>query len=324
MGGFYDSIHARTESYQLIMDLLNKLAKSKGHKFYIAPVINGWISMFPKNYGHESLACEISRHIEADVLQMMVHDDDVFRYLYYRKSKLIDEYNSCPDYFGGKISAKEKKRLKGNPEVFRGLVGSEDKLKKLRKLLKPKSKFGGLKISKESKQKIKEMEKEMKASSEALNNMINDNTAVLRFLENNPELFNNEMSLILKEAAARNLKSEEEIRRFLLEDKEAQQINMKLIKEYIKSLMSSKEFIFFRSAPDRWNKPLADIRKEISDQISVNDKRNIEAPDGIFASETMLKFAELLGISNALSSYEYLKAGETDGVKKWEQFIEIA
>jgi hypothetical protein len=38
----------------------------------------------------------------------------------------------------------------------------------------------------------------------------------------------------------------------------------------------------------------------------------------------MLEFAEVFGISNVVTSYEYLKSGETDGIKEWEKFVEIA
>ena len=135
MGGFYDSIHVRTESYQLIQDVLTGLAKDEGYKFYLAPVINGWACFFASEYWLESLSREISRETEADVLHMMVHDDDIFRYLYYRGGELIDEYNSCPDYFGEEVPAKERKRLKGRPEVFIELVGNKSKVKKIRKIL---------------------------------------------------------------------------------------------------------------------------------------------------------------------------------------------
>jgi len=51
------------------------------------------------------------------------------------------------------------------------------------------------------------------------------------------------------------------------------------------------------------------MEKQISNQMPINDKGNIKAPEGLFASEIMLEFAEILSISNVLASYEYLKDG---------------
>ena len=42
-----------------------------------------------------------------------------------------------------------------------------------------------------------------------------------------------------------------------------------------------------------------------------------------FESERMAKFVKLLGLPNALSSYEYLQEEERDEIEGWEQFIHI-
>ena len=46
-------------------------------------------------------------------------------------------------------------------------------------------------------------------------------------------------------------------------------------------------------------------------------------PAFIFEQERMEQFAGFLGISNALSSYDYLKAGECQGIQGWKQFVHI-
>jgi len=33
------------------------------------------------------------------VLHVVVHDDDIFCYFFYRGGRLVDRYNSFPDYF---------------------------------------------------------------------------------------------------------------------------------------------------------------------------------------------------------------------------------
>ena len=67
----------------------------------------------------------------------------------------------------------------------------------------------------------------------------------------------------------------------------------------------------------------ADMEKKISDQMNMDDKGNMIPPEGLFASDTMFRFADILGIPNVMASYEYLKAGEIESIKKWDRFVEI-
>jgi len=320
MGGFYDSIHVRTESYHLVKDILTKLAKSKGYKFYLAPAINNWISLFPNDSQQQSLSCEISSQINADVLQMTVYDDDIFSYLYCRGGGLIDEYNSCPDYFGEKVSTKERKRLKGRPEVFRELVGTESKVKKIRKILKPKTISDTIKVPNEMKEQFKKAQALFKTAMD----MVNDQNAVLEFIKSNPELLKDQFASFVTEVGAQKLKSMDEIQKLFEKNEKAQHIGMKILEKYVKSCISSKEFDSLRPDLAQLNKAFADAQKQVSDQIVVDDKGNIRNPQGLFSSETMSELAQILGIPNVITSYEYLKAGQTDGIKEWEQFIEIA
>lgn len=318
MGGFYDSIHVRTESYQLIQDVLTRLAKDKGYKFYLAPVINGWVSLFANEYWQESLSREISGETQTDVLHMMVHDDDIFRYLYYRSGELIDEYNSCPDYFGEEVPAKERKRLKGRPEVFTELVGNKSKVKKIRKILKPKSIFDKIKIPRE----IMQQAKKLQSLSKSIEQMMHNQEAMTDFIENHPELLKEKLDPLAKEAIGQGLSSEDELRGFLEKDEQAQNIMKKIAEEYAKSCVCSGKFDTPGPDSNKLDESFADMQKQISDEMSPDEKGNFRI-SGLFAGEIMLEFAEVLGIANVLSSYQYLKAGDTDGVKEWKRFVEI-
>lgn len=319
MGGFYDSIHVRTESYQAIQNILIQKAKCKGHKFYLAPAINGWVSLFPSEYWQESLSREISGETQADVLHMMVNDDDIFRYLYYRSSELIDEYNSCPDYFGEKVPAKERKRLKGRPEVFIELVSNKSKVKKIRKILKPKSIFDKMKIPWQIMQQVRKLQ----SLSKSIEQMMHNQEAMTDFIEKHPELLKEKLDPLAKEAIGQGLSSEDELRGFLEKDEQAQNIMKKIAEEYAKSCVCSGKFDTLRPDSNEPDGAFADMQKEISDEMFVDVKGNLKAPQGLFASDMMIDFAEVLGISNVLTSYEYLKAGDTDGIKEWKRFVEI-
>jgi len=93
-------------------------------KFLLAPSINGWVTLFPSGHGQDeqpshSLAALLP---EYDILHVVMHDDDVFAYGFFRKGRLIDEYNSLPDYFG-EVSQEERDRQRGLPERFADLLG---------------------------------------------------------------------------------------------------------------------------------------------------------------------------------------------------------
>jgi hypothetical protein len=118
VGGFYGSILLRTEDAAGVRVVLENLAKENDSKFLLGPALSGWISVFPSEHGQDdSVSAELSRQLQVDVLHLLVHDDDVFAYFFYRAGNRADGYNSCPDYFG-ETSDEEKERQRGKPELF--------------------------------------------------------------------------------------------------------------------------------------------------------------------------------------------------------------
>ena len=69
-------------------------------------------------------------------MHVYVYDDDIFGYRFYRDAKLIDEYNSDPDYFEEQ-PAEEEARLRGRPEVFAEFIPTERDRQGLQELLSP-------------------------------------------------------------------------------------------------------------------------------------------------------------------------------------------
>ncbi len=93
-----------------------------GMRFFVAPPINGWITLFPSNHGHDqrpvlALAAALP---SLDIVHVVLHDSGVFVYGYYRNGQLIDEFNSAPDYFD-QASPEEHERQRGRPELFADL-----------------------------------------------------------------------------------------------------------------------------------------------------------------------------------------------------------
>lgn len=136
MGAFYQSIQAKHENRDAVVSAVESLLAEKNGRALIGPVINGWIGIYVKRSAWaESFTSNLSARLKADVLDLVVHDSDIFFYNYYRDGQLMDEYCSCPDYFK-KVPKAEHQRLKGKPEAFRELIGSEKKLAELEALLK--------------------------------------------------------------------------------------------------------------------------------------------------------------------------------------------
>ncbi len=135
MGAFFDSIHARTEDIAAVQKTLEQVTMRCDAKFLLGPALNGWISILPGGSGpDESLSQEIAKTLACDVFHLAVHDDDVFMYFFFRGGKLVDQYNSCPDYFDGATDA-EIEKSQGCPELFQDLLPDPASLKKLKELL---------------------------------------------------------------------------------------------------------------------------------------------------------------------------------------------
>jgi tetratricopeptide (TPR) repeat protein len=134
MGAFFDSIHIRNKNADAVQKALEQIAKEAGCKFLIGPILNGWISVFPSDNGQNDEICaKIATLVSDDVFHLIVHDDDVFIYCFYRNGRLIDEYNSHPNY-PDEDSEEEKQKCQGHPELFQDLLKPES-LGKLKNLI---------------------------------------------------------------------------------------------------------------------------------------------------------------------------------------------
>jgi tetratricopeptide (TPR) repeat protein len=135
MGAFYGSILFKTDNRDSVRILLESIAKESGGSFLLGPVVNGWISAFPNHSGQDQRVSEmIAARLGVDVFHLMLHDDDVFCYWLYRANRLVDHYNSCPDYFGG-ATDEERIKASGKPEQFQDLIGGPKILNQIKQLL---------------------------------------------------------------------------------------------------------------------------------------------------------------------------------------------
>ncbi len=135
MGAFYGSIHIRTENSDAVQKALDQVAKEANCRFLLGSPLSGWISVFPNDSGqNDRISVEIAKRLPHDIFHLIVHDDGIFGYFFYRDGKLIDRYNSCPDYFE-EVSDEDKQQCQGRPELFQYLLPKPESLDKLKALL---------------------------------------------------------------------------------------------------------------------------------------------------------------------------------------------
>ncbi|HEV3447036.1 MAG TPA: hypothetical protein VG099_20525 [Gemmataceae bacterium] len=135
MGGFYGSVHVRSNDQTAVKAALQAIAVKQKARFLLGPEVNGWVSIYPNHSGQdERLAKVIARRIQGECIYVVVHDDDIFAYDYFQDGKRIDSYNSRPDYFQ-EVSAREKARLRGRPKLLEHLLAPGRSLEELASLL---------------------------------------------------------------------------------------------------------------------------------------------------------------------------------------------
>jgi hypothetical protein len=102
MGLFCASFHFRTGDHAA---LSAAAAKRKFADCRVLPAKNGWASLYEEQASQQDderirdIAKTLSKDLKSPAIAFMVHDSDIACYWLYDSGKLLDEYNSCPDYF---------------------------------------------------------------------------------------------------------------------------------------------------------------------------------------------------------------------------------
>ena len=164
-------------------------------------------------------------------------------------------------------------------------------------------------------EKFKKIEKKLKE----IKKIINNPDSTLRFLSENPKLLEEDMKSLAQEAKNKGLKSPEEIEKLITKPEHIQDIMGTIMTGLVKSSGIQNEVE--KIVKDSSGKPDNDTNagKSVANKDMLN-----APPPGLFASNTMSKFADILGIPNVVTSYEYLASGETDGILEWDKFTEIS
>ena len=122
MGLFCANLHFRTTDDQALSAAL----KRRGvNRYRVAAAKGGWTSLYEEQASGQDddrirdLAGGLSEDLHVAAVAFMVHDSDFACYWLFDDGKLIDEYNSCPDYFDADDTDDESSSPSGGrPDVL--------------------------------------------------------------------------------------------------------------------------------------------------------------------------------------------------------------
>lgn len=103
MGAFFTNYHVRTSNKNACIRALQSLIHTRA---MVVDPENEWITIYDETSESQDikelrrLAKGLSSKLKTGVFSFMVHDSDIFVYLFYENGKLIDQFDSKPDYFG--------------------------------------------------------------------------------------------------------------------------------------------------------------------------------------------------------------------------------
>ena len=124
MGNFYTNFTVRGVSQAEVA------AAMGSRRAVIAPPSNSAIVIFDraseqKESEASELASKLSNDLKQPVFAVMNHDDSVLWYQLSSAGKLLDQYNSCPDYFDYMGEGEMAGPKGGNARVLCGAFGCE-------------------------------------------------------------------------------------------------------------------------------------------------------------------------------------------------------
>ena len=134
MGAYYESIHLTDITESKVFVAIREIATTE-NPILVSPLTEGWFSVYFKGSGTDrSISETLAEKLGCPVLQLIVHDSDVFYYQFYQGGKLVDQYCSCPDYFG-EVSHEIRESQRGDAHKLAILLKAPKDVAKLETLL---------------------------------------------------------------------------------------------------------------------------------------------------------------------------------------------
>src|SRR5262249_54774873 len=118
MGASFTNYQARTTDADGCAKALVGIIKARA---LLTEAKKSWITIYDEKSESQDLAelqrvaKALSAKLATEVFAFLLHDSDVFIYLLYQNGRLIDQFNSNPDYFGP-VTAAERRKWAGHFE----------------------------------------------------------------------------------------------------------------------------------------------------------------------------------------------------------------
>jgi hypothetical protein len=133
LGGFYGSVQLRSDRDR-VKAAAEQVVRARKIRCLVGPAINGWVGVYPEQNGQDqTIGEEIARITGGEAIHLVVHDDSIFAYWFWRDGVLVDSYWSRPGYFFNRGKAAQE-AMAGRPELFGPMIG--ERVEKLRQLLR--------------------------------------------------------------------------------------------------------------------------------------------------------------------------------------------
>src|SRR5580704_7213320 len=103
MGASFTNYQVRSTDANAVATALAPLVNSRA---YVSPVCGEWVTVYDEATESQDskilikLAKELSKALKTEVFGFLVHDSDIAVYYLCQNGALVDEFDSCPDYFG--------------------------------------------------------------------------------------------------------------------------------------------------------------------------------------------------------------------------------
>ncbi|HZU38132.1 MAG TPA: hypothetical protein VFA18_19575, partial [Gemmataceae bacterium] len=132
MGMFCVNFHFRTQDQEA---LAGALSRRGVRQYHIFPTVGEWTSVCEQRASEQDdqrireLAGGLSADLHVPAIAFLVHDSDIACYWLFENGQLVDEYNSCPDYFED-VPTEKPAASGGQPHLLvrycRSGIGEED------------------------------------------------------------------------------------------------------------------------------------------------------------------------------------------------------
>jgi hypothetical protein len=102
MGAFIVNLHVRVEDRDGVVVAMRELANNCS---WVTAPKDGWVSVYEEQASGQDgdwirhMGAELSSRLNTSAAAFLVHDSDFLCYWVFDRGEIVDEFNSCPDYF---------------------------------------------------------------------------------------------------------------------------------------------------------------------------------------------------------------------------------